>query len=836
MNTNNNFTYQGLLNRNVGNSATCDNMNATTITVTNLTVTHLLGILCQVSNTAIGNPEMTFSFDPITNTFTIYLNNSSIPLSRLSTNIYASNATPSTLVFRDATNSSTMNNLTISNLFNATSGSFADTLVCSNGNYLTDYPSIHLGNTAHAGIIRVHGDDNTGFSFIEGSSNGNMDIFTATVGSTLTLQPFKASNHVVCASDFTCNMGINLVAGQTYKIDGSAITTDDIPAGSNKYLNSLTTSNTTEITHNYSLYNLSSSLNTSSISNSKLLNSSISINGLGMSLGGIYTIPLLSITNGMLAGSIDNTKLSNSSISINGLGMSLGGTYTLPLLSITNGMLTGSIDNTKLLNSSISINGLGMSLGGTYTLPSITLGTTAMNLGSTYSSISGDLTFRDNINMLQPSAQTLTIGSNTSSGGLIIKCSSVNQSTIRHQVGVLNIDTESSGSLDLNMLVAGTILNVGCYSYFNRSAVFKTGGSNIINLNSIPDISATFGNNLIDGCITLSSTLSGKNTYIQSNLGNLYIDTNDVTKYLNLGMITGNTTKVNNLISNQNVSSGISMTTGYINLNNSTSSITTASVGTFTTTSYINGTSSGVNFGNLDGVMTLSSNQATSNGVPFATIIQNHGGSTYIDNQTSAIGAVPFIPYINIGSVTPNQIINLGNTTSDITYNNGNFLKYTKIRFTSFNVLAFSAVSTIWYPIRDTTVPANNLVLSYTGRLNEQIEINVRISGSGTGAGNLYMYYDIHIGTQPAYAITSTNPSIVTLTTPTVNQWGSWLFGGISNQYQGIYFTSYYTFTSAGTKTFYPVFRTQTTNSTWSIGSATAGINTLGEMNIKTLF
>ena len=117
MNTNNNFTYQGLLNRNVGNSATCDNMNATTITVTNLTVTHLLGILCQVSNTVIGNPEMTFSFDPIINTFTIYLNNSSIPLSRLSTNIYASNATPSTLVFRDATNSSTMNNLTISNLF-----------------------------------------------------------------------------------------------------------------------------------------------------------------------------------------------------------------------------------------------------------------------------------------------------------------------------------------------------------------------------------------------------------------------------------------------------------------------------------------------------------------------------------------------------------------------------------------------------------------------------------------------------------------------------------------------------------------------------------------------
>ena len=127
-------------------------------------------------------------------------------------------------------------------------------------------------------------------------------------------------------------------------------------------------------------------------------------------------------------------------------------------------------------------------------------------------------------------------------------------------------------------------------------------------------------------------------------------------------------------------------------------------------------------------------------------------------------------------------------------------------------------------------------IQQYAGRLNEKIEISVRISGSGTGGGNLYMYYDIHIGTQPAYGTTSTNPSIVTLSPPTNNQWGSWLFGGISNQYQGVYFTSYYTFTAGVSKTFYPVFRTQTTNSTWSIGSATAGINTLGEMNIRTLF
>ena len=416
------------------------------------------------------------------------------------------------------------------------------------------------------------------------------------------------------------------------------------------------------------------------------------------------------------------------------------------------------------------------------------------------------------------------------------------------------INTSSYSQVGSSLLLA----QYGNLGSLNPTHIYTQSGNGMSNYFYSPGTSSTsigslvptmvIGDEYINPGVLRIDSIDANKAFIHLLSNTLYIETNNgVGSIINIGKGSNTNTTIRNLTvtsnincdglsATQNVSSGISMTTGYINLNNSTSSITTATVGTFTTTSYINGTSSGVNFGNLDGVMTLSSNQATSNGVPFATIIQNHGGSTYIDNQTSATGLVPFIPYINIGTVTPNQVINIGNTTSDITYNNGNFLKYSKIRFTSFNVVAFSAVNTIWYAIRDTTVPANNLVLSYTGRLNEQIEISVRISGAGTGATNIYMYFDIHIGTQPAYGTTSTNPSIVTLNTPTTNQWGSWLFGGVSNQYQGIYFNSYYTFTSAGSKTFYPVFRVQTTNSTWSIGSATAGINTLGEMNIRTLF
>ena len=541
-------------------------------------------------------------------------------------------------------------------------GSFADTLTCSNGNYSTDYPSIYLGDTTHSGILSLQGYSNSGNSFIEGSVGGGLDIFTATTGSTLTLQPFKAFNHVVCNSDFTANLGINLLTGQTYKINGSAITTDDIVVGTNKYLNTLSTTNSTEITHTYSLYNLSSSLNNSSINNSKLVNSTFTINGVSMYLGGSFSISA-STGNGTAQNQVWITGVSPFSPSY------------------------------QLLNTS-------------------------------YITESGNLYY-----------------TNARARASI---STTNTTQITHTYN------NTTGVL---------------YSNINVSSILLT------QLNSLIYASSAIINTLV------LRTVDG-DIYAQNIIG--------------VGTLTGRAGSSNN--------TNLTLCTPSLTLGDSSYS---------------------------DGVINLQS-KGGAVGTMTGSIIQQYNGSTYIDNMASS-------KIINIGTINPSDI-NIGASSANITYNSGNFLKYTNVRFTSFNVLVFSAVSTIWYAIRDSTVPANNLVLTYTGRLNEQIEINVRISGSGTGGSNLYMYYDIHIGTQPAYATTSTNPSIVTLTTPTVNQWGSWLFGGISNQYQGIYFTSYYTFTSAGTKTFYPVFRTQTTNSTWSIGSATAGINTLGEMNIRTLF
>ena len=123
-------------------------------------------------------------------------------------------------------------------------------------------------------------------------------------------------------------------------------------------------------------------INNNSITPSKLLNASLILNGTTMTLGGTYTIPLLSITNGMLAGSISLSNLTgalgNQIIVCNsGTGVP---TYVNISGDITtlDGVMTigsGKVSNTKLQYSSISLNGSAMSLGGTYTIPTLTNGT-----------------------------------------------------------------------------------------------------------------------------------------------------------------------------------------------------------------------------------------------------------------------------------------------------------------------------------------------------------------------------------------------------------------------------------------------------------------------------
>ena len=108
MNSNDLIGYQGLINHNYSTSIT-----STDIVCDSISAQHYYNIFCQTIGVSFGNPEISLLYDELTNTFTLRVYSNSIPLSRLSVSMYDNLAVPSTLVFRDATNSTTLSNLTI---------------------------------------------------------------------------------------------------------------------------------------------------------------------------------------------------------------------------------------------------------------------------------------------------------------------------------------------------------------------------------------------------------------------------------------------------------------------------------------------------------------------------------------------------------------------------------------------------------------------------------------------------------------------------------------------------------------------------------------------------
>ena len=170
---------------------------------------------------------------------------------------------------------------------------------------------------------------------------------------------------------FNASSGVNISTGQSYKIKNVAITTDNVSATSSfKYLNSFSTSSTTEITPTFVFATgiLSAVLNTNSINPSKiavgfpdqfLVSNHGSTASTWISMSGDATMNTGVLTIG--SGVVSNTKLTNSSITINGTSVSLGGSLTIPTTtSVTdtseiNLTLTGSAISGTLINNSISL-------------------------------------------------------------------------------------------------------------------------------------------------------------------------------------------------------------------------------------------------------------------------------------------------------------------------------------------------------------------------------------------------------------------------------------------------------------------------------------------------
>ena len=274
------------------------------------------------------------------------------------------------------------------------------------------------------------------------------------------------------------------------------------------------------------------------------------------------------------------------------------------------------------------------------------------------------------------------------------------------------------------------------------------------------------------GVLGLTDMGSGNIALIQNVGDNLYIDQSHENNSISIG--------TNSALTNVNIGSSTSIINYYgtSNFNNGASSLNTAQ-------NIVLGGSVFTNMVDIlpridtsgDGVIRIESNNINLSNTPYgiwATIIQNKNKNTYIDKQTSATGTSAFSPSVNMGTIIPNQNINLGTSTSTVNilgnlqYNNGRFhnlSKYSHPNFTMTDPIPLTWVpaynGTVWLQNAITTRGANpiritvNMLLSYWGSASSNHHISLgrqtNISTWATG----YPPYDILVqsGIGSAYGI-----------------------------------------------------------------------------------
>ena len=234
MNSNSLIGYMGLINKNYSSSIDADD-----IICDSITAQHYYNIGCETLNTSFVNPELTLSFDPTNNMFTLHLYDSSIPLSRLVVGMYDSLAVPETLVFRDATNSTTLNTLIVSGLLTATANTNS---VVSNANL------INLTNSTtnqYNPIVFITSSLVDGYKDLHYDNLNHLSINPVTNTLRITGGNLQLNNSSLSISDATGAItygllysgGINLYGTAKYMIGGIQLKTNDIPesVGGNLY-------------------------------------------------------------------------------------------------------------------------------------------------------------------------------------------------------------------------------------------------------------------------------------------------------------------------------------------------------------------------------------------------------------------------------------------------------------------------------------------------------------------------------------------------------------------------------------------------------------------------
>ena len=234
MNSNSLIGYMGLINKNYSTSIDADD-----IICYSITAQHYYNIGCETLNTSFVNPELTLSFDPTNNMFTLHLYDSSIPLSRLVVGMYDSLAVPETLVFRDATNSTTLNTLIVSGLLTATANANS---VVSNANLINLTNSI---TNQYNPIVFITSSLVNGYKDLHYDNLNHLSINPVTNTLRITGGNLQLNNSSLSISDATGAItygllysgGINLYGTAKYMIGGIQLKTNDIPesVGGNLY-------------------------------------------------------------------------------------------------------------------------------------------------------------------------------------------------------------------------------------------------------------------------------------------------------------------------------------------------------------------------------------------------------------------------------------------------------------------------------------------------------------------------------------------------------------------------------------------------------------------------
>ena len=303
---------------------------------------------------------------------------------------------------------------------------------------------------------------------------------------------YNPAGNLMTVSQIEVINDVNIGLGNSYKINSVAIDTDDILQGTtNKYLNSLTTGNTTEISHTYTGYNLTSLINPSSIALTKLnigaLGQLMICNALG---NPVYTTLSGDVSNSLgvvtiKTGAVGLTKINTSAYATANTASTLvqrDATGNFSAGTITATSLLGSITSTAQNVFGYGNNAQGVNYSAIFgTASSTSSGQIALVDGSSTNQYA-QLYCRNNVFGIQGNITTislekptnittgalsvlggiLNIGINAVANGIInLRSTLTSAGTVIQQTGNnFFIDTVSAGSINIGTAIANTLTNI----------------------------------------------------------------------------------------------------------------------------------------------------------------------------------------------------------------------------------------------------------------------------------------------------------------------------------------------------------------------------------------